>query len=251
MINNKALEKHLDALLESHRFKDYAPNGLQVEGRTDVKTIVTGVTASEALIAHAIQMKADALLVHHGYFWKGEKQVITGIKKARIQQLLKHDINLYAYHLPLDCHMTLGNNIQLATHLGIKQASPELIDNMNLLWHGELQETTLDDLACHLEKTLGRKPQCIRAPNRAGIQRVAWCTGGAQNLFEKAIALGVDVFISGEVSEQTYHMAIEANVHFIAAGHHATERYGVKALGAHLKDTFALKSHYFEIPNPI
>ena len=238
----------LDAKLEPARFKDYAPNGLQVEGRSEIRHIITGVTASQALIDAAVGAQADAILVHHGYFWKNEAAPIVGIKRQRIATLLQHGISLLAYHLPLDAHPELGNNAQLGIQLGFANAQPSAAEP--LLWHGHWGQGNAASLASHIGATLGREPLLLGNAQRQA-RHVAWCTGGAQGYFEAAMAMGVDVFITGEVSEQNLHLAEESGVVFIAAGHHATERYGVKALGEWLGTTQSLKVQFIDLNNPV
>ncbi|MDF0605473.1 Nif3-like dinuclear metal center hexameric protein [Neisseriaceae bacterium TC5R-5] len=238
----------LDSLLEPSKFKDYAPNGLQIEGRPVVNKLVTGVTASQELIEVASERGADAILVHHGYFWKGEDARITGIKGKRIKTLLQNDISLLAYHLPLDAHLDLGNNARLGAALGL--SSPMQAGEYGLLWHGDWQESSAVDFTKHVSSCLGRQAQLLGRPDKQ-VGRVAWCTGGAQNWFAEAIALGVDAFITGEVSEQNYHMALECDVAFIAAGHHATERFGVQALGEYLGKALGIEVEFIDIFNPI
>ncbi|GHD78043.1 Nif3-like dinuclear metal center hexameric protein [Vogesella fluminis] len=238
----------LDAKLEPARFKDYAPNGLQVEGRSEVRKIVTGVTASQALIDAAIAVQADAIVVHHGYFWKNEAAPIIGIKRQRIASLLQHGISLLAYHLPLDAHPELGNNMQLARQLDI--ANPQPVATEPLLWLGDWGQGSAADFAARLACRLGRTPLLLGNAQRHA-RRIAWCTGGAQGYFEQAIALGADVFISGEVSEHNFHCAEETGVVFLAAGHHVTERYGVKVLGEWLATEYALDVQFIDLYNPV
>lgn len=239
----------LDTCLEPWRYKDYAPNGLQVEGRGEIKKVVTGVTASQALIDAAAAQGADAILVHHGYFWKGEDARICGMKKQRIRALLQHDISLLAYHLPLDGHLELGNNAQLGKALGLAPAGQA--GEQNLLWHGEWAGGgDAAAFAQHVTGALGRQAQLLGRPDKR-VSRVAWCTGGAQSFFADAIALGVDVFITGEASEQNYHMAMESDVAFIAAGHHATERFGIKALGENLAQVSGINVEFIDVYNPV
>ncbi len=236
-------------LLDATRFRDYCPNGLQVEGRPEITKLVSGVTASQDLLQAALDEGADAILVHHGYFWKNEAYPIVGIKRKRLGLLLKHNISLIAYHLPLDAHPELGNNAQLAKRLGFYMEG--LFGDQNIAVYGRLaHKENLDELVARVGNNLGREPFYVGEASKP-IQRVAWCTGGAQGYFEEAIALGVDAFLTGEVSEQTVHLARESGVAFIAAGHHATERYGVQALGAHLAERFGLKHQYIEIDNPV
>ena len=246
------LESRLDQLLEPRLFKDYAPNGLQVEGRAQVQRIVTGVTASQALVDAAIAHQADAMIVHHGYFWGNESAAIRGMKKRRLQALLRHDINLYAYHLPLDAHPELGNNAQLARLLGIAITGPLEKDNpRSLALVGELATPmTAQEFAGLLGSKLEREPlHCAGGP--ALIRRVAWCSGGGQSYITQAAEQGIDAFFSGEVSEQTVHVAREMGIHFFAAGHHATERYGVQALGQWLARELGLEVEFIDIPNPV
>ncbi|WP_033850945.1 MULTISPECIES: type 2 GTP cyclohydrolase I [Yersinia pseudotuberculosis complex] len=246
-MRNIELETVLNNQLNIGAFQDYAPNGLQVEGRRDIQRVVTGVTASQALLDAAVAHQADAILVHHGYFWKNEPVVVRGMKRNRLKTLLTHDINLYGYHLPLDAHPELGNNAQLAKLLDIQV----LGEIESLLPYGEfttpLNAVTLRE---RLEKQLGRSVlHCgDRAP--AEIRRIAWCTGGGQGYIQQAAEFGVDAFITGEVSEQTIHIAREMKVNFYAAGHHATERYGIKALGEWLAEQHQLDVTFIDIPNP-
>lgn len=245
------LEHELNQLLTPWAFKDYCPNGLQVEGKTEVRKIVSGVTASKEFIEAALAVGADALLVHHGYFWRGENQTIVGLKKERIKSLLASDVSLFAYHLPLDMHNELGNNAQLGNLLGIKARSalgkpgePDLVQV------GELaQETQLDKFCLLIQERLQREPLVVQG-NREQIKTVAWCTGGAQNYFEIAISAGADAYITGEISEPSAHLARESGVHFISAGHHATERYGVQAVGNFLAQNFELEHEFIDIDNP-
>ena len=244
-----ALDAYLSDFLQAPDFSDYCPNGLQVEGRAEVVRIVTGVTASAALIEAAVAADADALIVHHGYFWRGEDARITGLRRRRIGLLLANDLNLFAYHLPLDVHPEVGNNAALARRLGLTPAGR--FGEQNIGVHGTLAgATTLAQFADLIGKQIARPPLVIGDLARP-VRRVAWCTGGAQGLFEQAIALGVDAYISGEISEQTVHAARESGVAYIAAGHHATERYGVQALGVHLAQRFGLQHRFVEIENPV
>ena len=242
------LQRYLDTLLNVGGFKDYCPNGLQVEGRTTVKRLVCGVTASQMLLDAAVERRADAVLVHHGYFWRGEDGRITGLRKARLATLLRHDINLFAYHLPLDAHAELGNNAQLGARLGL--TADGRFGDQELGWLGSTAPTTLGGLAERVTQGLGRTPLVLGDPARP-VRRVGWCSGGAQGYFEAAIAAGVDCFISGEASEPTTHLARESGVAYLAAGHHATERYGVQALGAHLAERFGLSVAFVVIDNPV
>ncbi|WP_299494342.1 Nif3-like dinuclear metal center hexameric protein [uncultured Shewanella sp.] len=249
------LTQYLTSFLNINAFKDYAPNGLQVEGANEIHTIVTGVTACQALIDKAIALKADAILVHHGFFWKNEPEVITGMKQKRIKALLENNINLYGYHLPLDAHPEVGNNVELGRQLGLNNI--QVVENLpslstpGLLWQGALPEKMpASDFAAYLKAVLGRKALHLGDENQI-VESVAWCTGGAQDYIDLAAQLGVDAFISGEVSERTFHCAIEQNIHYFAAGHHATERYGIQALGRHLEAKFGLTQHFIDIDNPV
>ncbi|MCC6611610.1 MAG: Nif3-like dinuclear metal center hexameric protein [Burkholderiales bacterium] len=243
------LARYLDQTLDAARVADYCPNGLQVEGRPEIATLVTGVTASLALIEAAIAVQADALLVHHGYFWRGEDPRLLGPRKRRIALLLAHGLSLFAYHLPLDLHPTLGNNAQLGARLGI---APEgRTGAQDLVAYGALgSPLSLADFASHVQARLGREPLVIGDPARR-VARVAWCTGAAQGHFEAAIATGADAYLTGEISEQHVHLARESGVAFVAAGHHATERFGVQAVGEHLAANFGLAHRFIDIPNPV
>jgi dinuclear metal center YbgI/SA1388 family protein len=243
------LRAYLDSVLDVARCRDYCPNGLQVEGRERVAKVVCGVTASQTLIEAAIERKADALLVHHGWFWKAEDGRVTGFRKQRMARLLAHDISLFAYHLPLDAHPLLGNNAQLA--LRLDWTVDGRFGEQDIGFVGVPSAPTLaGDLARQLERALGRAPLLIGDPAQR-VARIAWCSGGAQDYFEAALATGADVFVSGEISEQTVHLARETGMAFIAAGHHATERYGVMALGVHLAEKFGLDCEFVDIDNPV
>lgn len=249
------LRNYLDTLLDVARFKDYCPNGLQVEGRDEIRYLVCGVTASQALIEAAIARGADGLLVHHGWFWKSEDGRVTGFRKRRMASLLAHDLNLFAYHLPLDAHAELGNNAQLAAKLGwcvegrfgeqdIGFVGVPKTDSM------PSAPTFAGDIVRQVSSTLGREPLLIGDPQRM-VKRVAWCSGGAQGYFEAALATGADLYLSGEISEQTTHLANETNMAYLAAGHHATERYGVQALGAHLVANCGIRCEFVDVDNPV
>ncbi|MBC7756482.1 MAG: Nif3-like dinuclear metal center hexameric protein [Bdellovibrio sp.] len=243
------LNNYLNTLLQPERFSDYCPNGLQVEGRSEIKKIVTGVTASMALLQAARQANADAIFVHHGYFWRGEALPITGIKKQRIQFLLQHDINLFAYHLPLDMHPQIGNNVMLAKQLGLTLTSWAGEKNMMAL--AELNRPQmLQAFVAHIATNLKRTPQVIGDESKV-VKKIAICTGAAQGYIEQAFAAGADVYISGEISEQTVHVARESGMSYIAAGHHATERYGIQALGEHLAQKFNCQHEFIDIDNPV
>jgi dinuclear metal center YbgI/SA1388 family protein len=248
-MGREELVRYLDELLESARFGDYCPNGLQVEGACRVERIVAGVSACQALIDAAILRGADTLLVHHGWFWRGEDGRVTGFRKARMQALLAHDINLIAYHLPLDAHLELGNNARLAALLGWR---PEgRFGEWDIGWTGRLAAPqTLAELDQSVAGALRRAPLVIGDPGRR-IERLAWCSGGGQDYFEQAVSLGVDAFLSGEISEHAVHLARESGVACLAAGHHASERLGVQALAAHLSERFGLACEFIEIDNPV
>ena len=249
-INRASLAKYLEQTLDINRFRDYCPNGLQVEGKPEIGTIVTGVTASLALIEAAIEAKADAILVHHGYFWKGEDARVIGTKQRRIKQLLAHDINLFGFHLPLDMHPELGNNAQLAQVLGLTPQGRFGDDNLGWLGTADASISTVADLALHVENRLGRAPQVVGDPSQK-VSTIGWCTGAAQNMLGAAITAGTSVYLSGEISEPTVHLARETGVAFLACGHHATERYGIQALGQHLASVFGLTHYFVDIANPV
>ena len=250
-VTRQALLDACTELLQPARFKDYGPNGLQVEGSDTIRHIVSGVTASRALIEAAIDAKADAIFVHHGLFWRGQDGTVTGWMKQRLQLLLAHNINVLAYHLPLDAHPELGNNAQLGKRLGL-QVQGTLGEQDLVLWgtaaNGQsfVNAHALADVVSH---ALGRSPVVVQTPERE-IRKVAWCTGGAQGYFDAAIAAGVDAFLTGEISEPQAHLARETGVAFLACGHHATERYGVKALGEWLYSEYGLDCEFVDIDNP-
>lgn len=243
-----AIEKHLATTLDINRFRDYCPNGLQVEGRSHVIRVVSGVTANLAMLEAAVAVKADMVLVHHGYFWRGEDPRVVGHRQRRLKLLLEHEINLFAYHLPLDGHPELGNNAQLAKVLGFEPNG--YFGEQNLGWLGSASVKTVGELAERVEQALGRQPMIIGEPDQL-IGRIAWCTGAAQNAMEAAIAAGATAYLSGEISEQTVHLARESGVAYLACGHHATERYGVQALGEHLAQQFGIWHRFIDIHNPV
>ncbi len=243
------LEKYTGQLLEVERFRDYCPNGLQVSGRPEIHRLVTGVSASLELLQHAVEANADAILVHHGYFWRNEDPRVVGVKRARLELLLREGMNLLAYHLPLDAHPVLGNNAQLGRRLGFNVEG--WFGEQNVGCHGTLPEVvSASDLGVAVDAALGRRPLVIGDSDRE-VRRVAWCTGAAQGYLEAAVGLGVDAYLTGEVSEQTFHLARESGVVFIAAGHHATERYGIQALGEHLASQLGLAHRFFDSHNPV
>ena len=230
-------------------FNDYCPNGLQVEANPEVLNIVCGVTASQALIEAAIERGADTLIVHHGYFWKGEAQAIAGYKGRRISSLIKNNINLLAFHLPLDAHPEVGNNVQLARVMGWE--ADDSFGEQGLIFEGRLPGAqSLRELAQAIETRLDTRTLVVDAGDHP-VQRIAWCTGAAQGFIEAAAERGVDAFISGEISEPTFHQARELGIHYIAAGHHATERYGVQALAGVIADRFGIEQQFVDIPNPV
>jgi dinuclear metal center YbgI/SA1388 family protein len=243
-----ALCQAADALLQPERFKDYGPNGLQVEGKPRIRHLVSGVTASLALIDAAIEQGADAILVHHGLFWRGQDGRVTGWMKQRLSRLLAHDINLLAYHLPLDAHPQLGNNAQLALRLGI-EVQGRFGDQDLGLW-GTPTQPDPGAFIARAQALFGREPVLVQPDPRRAWRRVGWCSGGAQGYFEAAIAAGVDVFLTGEISEPQAHLARETGVAFLACGHHATERYGAAAVAAHLAAQLGLTHQFIDIPNP-
>lgn len=246
------LAKHLDDLLGASQLKDYCPNGLQVEGRAEVGRVLCGVTASQALLDHAVAGGYDAVVVHHGYFWKGEDPRVLGIRRRRLHTLLSHDISLLAFHLPLDVHPQLGNNAQLARVMGWEGEGR--FAEQDLGWIGRPFATdeavSAQRIARSIAARLGRDPLLLGDGSRP-VRRIAWCTGAAQGFFEQAIAAGADLYVSGEVSEQTAHLAHESGVPYIAAGHHATERYGIQAIAGHLCEVLALQADFVDLPNPV
>ena len=247
----EALLAAFDALLQPERFKDYGPNGMQVEGKTQVRRMVSGVTASRALIEAAIDAQADAIFVHHGLFWRGQDGRVTGWMKQRLALLLAHDISLFAYHLPLDAHPELGKNAQLGQRLGLTARSN--FGEQDLGFLGGRNDggsfATATHLAQHIENTL-KRPVTQAGPAHTAIKKIAWCSGGAQGYFEPAIAAGADAFITGEISEPQAHLAREMGVAFIACGHHASERYGAPALASHVAAQFGIHHQFIEIDNP-
>lgn len=248
MIDRDVLVHHLQTLLEVDRFKDYGPNGLQVEGKVRINKVITGVTASLALIDAAIAAQADAIVVHHGLFWKGQDGRITGWMKQRLAQLIRHDINLFAYHLPLDAHTTLGNNAQWGLRLGL--LADGRFGEQDLGFVGPVPDgLDLLGLTSRVTQAMGRTPVVVPGDGRT-LKRAAWCSGGAQGYFESAIAAGVDVFLTGEISEPQTHYARETGVAFMACGHHASERYGVQAVGEHLAQAFGVEHQFIDIDNP-
>lgn len=252
MILRNDLEQYLNNLLKPQQIKDFCPNGLQVQGNDEIHKIVTGVTATQALIEQAILEKADALVVHHGFFWKNESYVIRGMKHQRIKALIENNISLFAYHLPLDIHPELGNNAQLAKLFEIIDVEPLEVGNpLSVAVRGQFSHAiTGSELSTRISQQLSRECLHIAPASNKKIQTVAWCSGGGQNYIELAAEQGIDAFISGEVSEQTTHVAREMDIHFFAAGHHATERYGAKALAKHLDENLSIPAIFIDIDNP-
>ena len=246
-IHRHTVLQAFDDLLQPARFKDYGPNGLQVEGRNEITTIVSGVTASRALIEAAIAANADAIFVHHGLFWRGQSGTVTGWMKQRLQLLLAHDINLFAYHLPLDAHPEWGNNAQLGVQLGLVAESH--FGEQELGCMGVAAFANAAQLAQHVESVLNRPVTLVQNAQTA-IKKIAWCTGGAQGYFEAAIAAGADAFITGEISEPQAHYAREMGVAYLACGHHATERYGAPAVAAHVAAQLGLAHVFIDVDNP-
>lgn len=252
MVELSELVRFTDDVLEVDRFTDYCPNGLQVEGRAQVNRLVSGVTASRALIDAAVAAQADALLVHHGYFWRGEDARIIGMKRQRLAELLQNDMSLLAYHLPLDVHPLYGNNAQLGERLELTvegRFAPEGDTGIGLYGHLPAAMTA-QAFAQHIGSVLGRAPLHV-AGGTEEIRTLAWCTGAAQGYIEEAADLGVDAYLSGEVSEQTVHVARERGLHYFAAGHHATERFGVQALGEFLARQLEIEHRFIDIDNPV
>ncbi|TKA91235.1 Nif3-like dinuclear metal center hexameric protein [Guyparkeria sp. SB14A] len=248
-VDIRELLSYCEGLLEPETYRDYAPNGLQVEGRGEIRRLVTGVTACQALLDAAVEAQADAVLVHHGYFWKNEPETITGMKRRRIATLLANDINLIGYHLPLDGHDEIGNNAWLARTLGMNVTGR--FGHQQLAVSGRLEQpATGSELAARIAERLGRDPLVV-GPTDRPIHRIGLCTGGAQDMLGEAIDLGLDAFISGEISERTTHLAREAGVTYFAAGHHATETGGVRLLGERIADEFDIEHRFIDIPNPV
>lgn len=247
-IQRQDLLAHFDGLLQPERFKDYGPNGLQVEGKSEIQRVVSGVTASRALIEAAIEARADAIFVHHGLFWRGMDGRLTGWMKERVRLLMEHDINLFAYHLPLDAHPQFGNNAQLGLRMGVQHDATFGDQSLGMI--GDADFVNADALAAHLYTVLGRLVTCVSGAASKPIRRLAWCTGGAQGFYESAIAAGADAFITGEISEPQAHIARETGTTFVAAGHHATERYGAQALMDHVAEQLWLEHEFIDIPNP-
>ncbi|WP_085297185.1 Nif3-like dinuclear metal center hexameric protein [Cognaticolwellia mytili] len=245
-------ENYLNTLLKPEQIKDFCPNGLQIQGGENITKVITGVTATQELIERAIAEKADALVVHHGFFWKNESYVIRGMKHKRIKALLAHDINLFAYHLPLDIHPILGNNAQLAKLFDIENVAPLEVGNaLSVPVRGDFSSALSSEaLQQRISEQLNRSCLHIAAPSNKAIKTVAWCSGGGQGYIELAAELGIDAFISGEVSEQTTHVAREMDIHFYCAGHHATERYGAKALAQHVNENLPVTAKFIDIDNP-
>jgi len=252
MILRNDLEQYLNNLLKPEQIKDFCPNGLQIQGNDEINKIVTGVTATQALIERAILEKADALVVHHGFFWKNESYVIRGMKHQRIKALIENNISLFAYHLPLDIHPELGNNAQLANLFEISDVEPLEVGNpLSVAVQGQFSHAiTGCELSTRISQQLSRECLHIAPASNKKIKTVAWCSGGGQNYIELAAEQGIDAFISGEVSEQTTHVAREMDIHFFAAGHHATERYGAKALAKHLEEELSIPAVFIDIDNP-
>lgn len=252
MISRFDLTNYLQNLLDCNNFNDYAPNGLQVEGNARISSICTAVTASASIIDEASRLKADALLVHHGYFWRGEDSVITGIKYQRISRLIESKMNLLAYHLPLDCHAELGNNACIGKLLDLQSITRHPASKTpDLLWAGSFPKAiTASACADLLQDRFKRAPLLIDGGNSL-INRIAWCSGGAQDFITEAHALGADAYISGEVSERTYYLAKELGIHYFSCGHHATERFGIQALGEHIAHHFNIPHRFLDCENPI
>jgi len=243
------LRLYLDKLLSPARYQDYCPNGLQVEGKAQIDRLVTGVTACQALIDAAIAARADAILVHHGFFWRSEDPVVVGMKARRLRALMTNEVNLFAYHLPLDCHPELGNNAQLGRLMGVPKATHlDPADPSLPLFSGELEQPApISSFVEKLSLQLGREPLVV---GDGPVQKIAWCTGGGQNYIDKAADAGADLYVTGEVSEQTIHSARERGICFIAAGHHATERYGVQAVGARVAEELGCTHQFIDVDNP-
>jgi dinuclear metal center YbgI/SA1388 family protein len=252
VIQRHELTAFLDDYLACASFNDYAPNGLQIEGKLQIHRICTAVTASHDIIKRANHLKADALLVHHGYFWRGEEPVLTGMKRQRVGSIMSHDLNLYAYHLPLDCHPELGNNACIGRFLEAQDITQHVAGKIpNLLWAGHFESSvSLTTMMQQLTQVFQRKPLHIPGSSKT-INRIAWCSGGAQDYIVDAHRLGVDAYISGEISERTYYEAQELGVHYFACGHHATERFGIQALGELISKRFGITHQFLDTENPV
>lgn len=252
MLTRDQMQQSLDELLQPSRFRDYCPNGLQVEGRSQIRRLVTGVTACQALLDAAVVEEADAILVHHGYFWKNEDSRVTGMKKQRLHTLLRHELNLFAYHLPLDAHPQLGNNAELARILDLEiESGLEAGNPLSIGLVGRLPTPmSASEFADHVAGRLGREVMHVGEAEDE-IDTIAWCTGAAQGFIDQAQARGVDAYLSGEISEQTTHVARETGIHYFACGHHATERYGVQAVGEWLAEQFGIEHVFIDIDNPV
>lgn len=252
MVARNECLSYLETLLEPNRFQDYCPNGLQVEGVDTIHTMVSGVTASQALLDAALDLDADTILVHHGYFWRGEDTRVIGIKQRRLKQLLVNNVNLIAYHLPLDAHPILGNNAQLAKLLDLEiDGRISGTGDPAIGFCGCFPDTkTVPEFADQIRQVLEREPLVIQAHDRP-MMTIGWCSGAAQGYIEQAAELGLDAFMSGEISEQTVHLARELGINYFSAGHHATERYGVQALGEHLAERFDVQHQFVDIDNPV
>jgi dinuclear metal center YbgI/SA1388 family protein len=250
-MTRRALVDFFERSLQPQSVEDYCPNGLQIEGCETISRVMTGVTASQALIDEAVAWKADALIVHHGLFWKGDDPCLVGLHRKRIAALLAAHINLIAYHLPLDIHPDFGNNVMLARELGLEVISQHAAGGIpQILWQGTCKPCSPIDFAKHITRVLRREPLLIQAGEHV-IKRVAWCTGGADKFIDQAYCLGVDAFISGEISEPTVHKAREMGLHYFSCGHHATERYGVKQLAQILQEKFGLETYFCDQDNPV
>ncbi len=247
------LTHHLNQYLAVDNFRDHCPNGLQVEGKSSVKRVVLGVTACQALIDAAIAQNADGIIVHHGLFWKGDEQAVVGYHKNRLQALLENGINLWGYHLPLDCHPELGNNAELAKRLAFENIQSFSVDGVeNLLWLSSgIKPISIEHLIQKIVSQLDQRPVYLGNQLSGSVTKIAWCTGAAQKYIVEAKKLGAELFISGEASEQTFHLARELDIHYLACGHHATERYGVQSLGQYIQQQFDIEVEYIDIPNPI
>lgn len=238
----------LNNLLRPELFKDYAPNGLQVQGKSDIKKIVTAVTATQAVIDRAAELGADAILVHHGWFWRGENPCIVQTKYRRLKALMDADMSLIAYHLPLDAHLEVGNNALLGRILGAKNCLQ--VGDGNLLWIGEIDSVTVNDLSLNLSSAL-KRPALVLGPQDIEVKKVAWCSGAAEDFFEEAIMAGAQAYVSGEAAERSTHLARESGVPYLVCGHHATERLGIQALGKWVEMTMGIETIFIDDDNPI
>ncbi len=253
MVLASKLSHYANLYLTVDEFKDYCPNGLQVQGKSEINKIVSGVSLNNELIDRAIESNADAILVHHGLLWYKDTPTIIGVKKERLTKLIMHEINLYAYHLPLDVHPLFGNNAFFVKELNLNNIMKKnLFGTRDLLWFGELvNPMDPTKFTIKLDELFGQKSIYAPAKKSSEIKKIAWCTGAAQDGIEEAANENIDAFITGEISERTYHLARELNIDFFAVGHHASECFGVNSFGRHLAEHFGLEYEFINVYNPV